>query len=385
MRAATMRRLLEGVLVVAGGASVASCCEVVSLGWSKSVGARWHEWVVPLDRPIATTDEPLDDALCTSICKREVSRCVVATLEFGPPEPQNVTCRYRLEGESEDHFKKVPLPMSGDQGSVSDPDSCRILCDEPNAVGRDCLLDDPPLSASMSGAQVVVCEEYEPAHCGGASLPAGRVPRGMVSPHTSSGHGGLLAAAAYLEAASVTAFERLAQALQVHGAPGSLARQARAAASDERRHAAQMARLAARFGARPAELHVEEVGEPSLFELAIDNARQGCVRESYGALLALHQARHAVDPELRATMAAIAADEAGHAALSWRVHRWARSGLDLPERAAVDAALVAASEELERQAPTGPSWLGLPSPRAARALARELVAALAAATAASAC
>src|SRR5690606_33136020 len=68
--------------------------------------------------------------------------------------------------------------------------------------------------------------------------------------------------------------------------------------------------------------------------------------ETWGAVIAEWQARAARDPELRAAFAAIARDEARHAALAWAVDRWARERLDQAACARVDAAREAAAREL---------------------------------------
>ena len=47
--------------------------------------------------------------------------------------------------------------------------------------------------------------------------------------------------------------------------------------------------------------------------IAIENAVEGCVRESFGALLATWQAKTAGDARVRAAMKRIARDETRHA------------------------------------------------------------------------
>ncbi len=65
----------------------------------------------------------------------------------------------------------------------------------------------------------------------------------------------------------------------------------------------------------------------SLEALAVENAVEGCVRETMGALFAMHQAASAADPHVRATMVSIAPDETRHAALGWAVAEWALDSL----------------------------------------------------------
>jgi hypothetical protein len=84
----------------------------------------------------------------------------------------------------------------------------------------------------------------------------------------------------------------------------------------------------------------------SLEAIAIENAAEGCVRETWGAVIALWQTNTAADPEVRAVFAQIAKDEARHAALAWAVDEWVRPLLDDDARARVDAAREAAAQEL---------------------------------------
>jgi hypothetical protein len=57
--------------------------------------------------------------------------------------------------------------------------------------------------------------------------------------------------------------------------------------------------------------------------MAEENATEGAVYETYGALVATFQAERAATPLLRRTFARIAADERRHARLAAHVHRWA--------------------------------------------------------------
>jgi hypothetical protein len=191
----------------------------------------------------------------------------------------------------------------------------------------------------------------------------GRRPAGLVEPRhmpARSAVGAWLARAAWLEAASIHAFVQLARELGEHGAPPALVRWALLAADEEVRHARAVSRLAARHGAFPP---VPEVAPPrprSLEALAIENAAEGCVREAWGAVIAEWQARAALDPEIRTTFAAIARDEARHAALALAIDQWARQKLDPAAIARVDAAREAAIRELASADDLASPALGLP-------------------------
>ena len=152
-----------------------------------------------------------------------------------------------------------------------------------------------------------------------------------------------------LEAASVFAFERLAEELAFHGAPTTLIDDARAFAADEVRHTAITASLARRFGAEAREPAVGPLPVRNRLAIALENAVEGCVRETFGALQATFQACAAEDAAIARAMRAIADDETRHAALAWRVAAWLEPQLDAHERAQVERARREAVASLERE------------------------------------
>ena len=198
--------------------------------------------------------------------------------------------------------------------------------------------------------------------------PAGRRPADFVALASGGTVRGLIRRAMHDEAESVRAFERIARELRAHGAPGELIAGAEQAAIDERGHAA---RCAALIG-ETAVIASDALPVRSLLELAIDNAREGCVGESYAALAAVVQAQTAGSAELRAHFAAIATDELAHAALSHAIAEWIDAELTGEQRAIVTAARTDATREiaLSLDAPASPAMrtLGLPSGDNARRL-----------------
>ncbi|ATB37523.1 lipoprotein [Cystobacter fuscus] len=185
------------------------------------------------------------------------------------------------------------------------------------------------------------------------------------------------AAAAHLEAASIQAFLRLREELALHGADESLQDAALASALEEVMHTQLSTRLAHRFGATPPRPQVESLPPRSLFEVALDNAVEGCTRETYGALVAHHQALHARDEQVRGAMARIAEDETRHAELSWAIDRWAHTRLSESERAALREARQAAVAALRAEVATPPdadlvTEAGMPTPEVAASLLASL-------------
>ncbi len=215
---------------------------------------------------------------------------------------------------------------------------------------------------------------------------AGRRSAGLVSPRLPTECGPLgryFAAMAHNEAASVVSFVRLQGELAAHGAPAELLEQVRAAARDEVRHARVMGRLARAHGAQPVRPTHVDVGVRPLAEIARENAIEGCVAETWSALLCTWQARHSVDPEIAAAMRQIAVDETRHAELAWSLAAWMQGRLDAATNASIDAEREAAAAALMpsleiTMGVSARAALGLPSTEAARLLASGLQAAMAA-------
>lgn len=234
-----------------------------------------------------------------------------------------------------------------------------VKCEIANGYGCD---DDAMAFVAADGEAIrVQCDK-----CNGVGRrPAGlAIPRGRRS---ASALGDYFAAAAHLEAASVHAFERLAGELEAHRLPRVLARAARRSARDEVRHARVTTRLARRFGGEPPAVRVAARRTRTLTAIALENAIEGCVRETFGALLASWQARSAQDPEVRRAMTRIAADETRHAALAWAVARAVEARLDAAARKKVASARARAIAKLRRDVAAGFSGkvacaAGLPGP-----------------------
>lgn len=193
-----------------------------------------------------------------------------------------------------------------------------------------------------------------------------------------AGLGALLARMAWMEAASITAFRRLARELAHHDAPPDLVHAARKAARDEARHARLMGRLARARGATVPRVEQAPFMIRSLEEVALENAVEACVGETYAAAVAVWQSTHACDPEIRSAMASIAPDELDHAALGHAIADWASGALDAPARERVIAARRAAFARLEADASRATAEeeamteAGLPAPSDALRLAAAI-------------
>ena len=86
----------------------------------------------------------------------------------------------------------------------------------------------------------------------------------------------------------------------------------------------------------------------SLEAMCLENAVEGCVRETFGALVTGWQARTAGDAEVRRALGPISRDELRHAELAWAVDDWAAGRLTPVERERIRQARREALSVLEK-------------------------------------
>lgn len=265
-----------------------------------------------------------------------------------------------------------PIVVTGEVGAYLPNEQCQTLC-MPSTFGGGgggCRR----LERMPDGTDQVAC----------ITCAVGRRSDGLMAVEGARECGPLgdfFARVATLEWASVTAFERLAGELAGLGAPGELVAEARRSADDERRHTRAMGALAERFGAPVRAPVFTETGKRSLEAIAVENAAEGCVRETFGALVATWQARAARDEAVATALREVAEDETRHAEFSWALQRWVDEVLDADARARVRAAREAAAAALwaELDAAVDPSLVavaGMPDRDTARALFSAMTTAL---------
>jgi hypothetical protein len=229
--------------------------------------------------------------------------------------------------------------------------------------GQDCgagsKIEEHILEVTTAG--VITVKQTTLLKEGDPNCAIGRRPEGLVARTAEGGAdvcdgiGRFFAEAAHLEAASVVAFERLAEELGSLGAPRELVESALESRDDEIRHARMTAKVAERFGARPYAPEVAPASSRSALEIALENAVEGCVRETYGALVAHHQAAAAADRSIARVMHSIADDETRHAGLAWDVAAWLEPQLSPEARDEVIAARAQAIDALREALASEPS------------------------------
>jgi len=229
---------------------------------------------------------------------------------------------------------------------------CSLVCRNtvyddafPESDSSECVMDlDADALAAAEGADTADTGAGQTVvgtiSCSGTQFEyycEGRRPLGHVELAALGGGlalGPYLAQAAHFETAAVTAFDQLALQLVALGAPKSLVARCRAARQDEVRHASTVGALARGLGCTPPPAVVEAVPE-TLLAVAMNNATEGCVAETWAALQAHLVAARATRADLRRAYAQIAADETRHAQLAWDLHAWLCDQLSPAERAVV--------------------------------------------------
>lgn len=245
-----------------------------------------------------------------------------------PPTPCNWSVSYSFSCNWSLNFTGDPMFCVGFTGSGTAA-QCLAACgvsasgQAPNNCSE---YADPD-----GGASTLNCTAFGTPGCfvgNGGRRPGYFAALGFGPPAAGRELGTHFARAAFMEAGSVDAFRTMRDELIAHRAPRRLVQAASRAMRDEIRHVRQTSALARRFGEKPLAPPAPPPRRVrSLEEMAIENAVEGCVRETYSALECMWQAETAGDPVVRATMTRIARDEMRHLALAWSVHAWVKSRL----------------------------------------------------------
>ncbi len=266
-----------------------------------------------------------------------------------------------------------PSPVPTTCGAIYEVGFSSVKCLDGGLTASTCadLCAQQNVTCTAAGSQITCQAPF----CGKARTSLRRA-RSRGSPLAAH-----LRDSVWLEAASVDAFRTLARELAAHGAPQTLSRAARDAARDETRHARAMRELAKRYGVVARTRPKPRRRKPrALVDIAIENAVEGCVYETFGAALAAFQAQRATDARDRKTMRDIARDEMRHAVLAARVDRWMRRRLAPNEDARITKARDEAVRRLLRDVRRVPrvlvDVLGMPNANESDVMARAISATL---------
>ena len=261
----------------------------------------------------------------------------------GEPTGGNCGGEYSFDDDREITANVLRQAIEYDAGGEFDNLTCEMICNiysGPIASIDSCTyaLDFETLPEDFESWSNV--EPVGTIQCAGTAeeMCLGRRPIGYIEPNgNGSDLGTHFAQVAQLEAASVLAFVELAKQLKGFKAPNHLVRRCLMAADDEVRHARAFMNLAKGFGSTIQPINCEAVPSDML-SVALHNAVEGCVFETWAALTAHHQAARCEIPALKKLYAMVAADETRHGQLSWDMHAWFMTQLSASEQAQVRAA-----------------------------------------------
>lgn len=303
-------------------------CGPGSSEWNKQAEGRYLRLLAPVD------PRPLSFNQCVQLCKTDLEK----------------VCSNGGNGEYSTYYN---LAVTGCKEEYDRNQQRGLVCDY--TVKRSC---------AVAGRRPAGMQEKDPTE----NPPPG---------NDLAEAGAFFAELAYLEEAAVTAFRYLTQELEAYNAPEALLALSRQAIQEEVEHAQLMTQLAHRYGATTQPVQVEPFELRPLAEIAFENAKEGCIREAYGSLMAFWQSETAEDPAVRAVMERIAHEESAHAALSFAIDAWIQPQLSEPERQQYKAYQQESYTQLQQELAEDPSpalvrWAGYPPKDVGMQLFRSL-------------
>jgi hypothetical protein len=359
-------------------ASLVASCNV------ETGGGPCGSWI-PVEGPVAVTEGEFqwfardDGVLDTSECLDLCACLAPSTLSreggtvFGADARNDQSSDDAADKARDDAGVEDTGEDGGDAGPTADTGTVGPRCTPVGGIRASRFTECADRGATAEG-HTVHCkgERHDGYVCGRSSAGHESVGRGRGDTAAAR----WLAFAAATEAASIRSFLLLTRELSALGAPADLASRAYGAAREEARHARWMGRLARDEGGRVERPRSVRVPLRDLEAVATENAVEGCVYETWAALLNHHQAAHAMDVKVRTVMARIAIDETAHAELAHDIDRWAMAVLPSAARRRVRRAKRAAARALATTLPNPTpllcASLGLPSQRTAKFFAKEL-------------
>ena len=331
----------------------------------------------------------------SSLFLRNAIALIASTVATGCPSPVG-SCD-ESDATRTEQYDDVALQLEADGGFVISGEdgyypgqyaSCRDYCSiQPELVSLSSC-EGPTLATG--GAWTIECDgrwvscsfpfiiNPPPAPGSGRTTEGVRMPPAEPARESvdvrSARLGEHFARAAADEAAAVYAFRRLAREIAAHDGPPALVMAAERAAHEEVRHTMLMAMLARRHGAKVTLPVAPALPVRPLDQVAWENAQEGCVRETLGAIVVAFQSLRARDGIVRRALRSIAQDESGHAALSWGVARWTQRRLGARGAVQAKQAMGETVAELDTQSPFRgaiAAEAGLPTAREVRSMMRQ--------------
>lgn len=261
------------------------------------------------------------------VCGNPVGRCSAATCATDADCEKGFLCAgnetYNPCGLTEPYEFACQRPADACLSSAScDPrQSCRVglearACSADGVCGRPFLIEGQARLADLC---------FAPAGWVGRRAPG----LDELDPRVREALAAHWARLGLMEHASVAAFARFALELLALGAPAQLLLETQQALGDEIQHALSCFGLASAYAGHelgPGALScVGALDARSPEEIVHTAILEACIGETMAAVEAKAALGFASDPEVRAVLSRIAADEARHAELGWRFLAWTLS------------------------------------------------------------
>ena len=251
-----------------------------------------------------------------------------ASFTYECPTESNCSAESRETALTDEAFSQYLT-----NGEITE-ESCASLCWEELNIYESNLCACEYTGTNDAGEHAVTCEE---AYCYTYYYEGrvhGNIPKTKKNA-CDSALGSYFARVSNAEASSIAAFLQLRKELAFHNAPKELLDRCFLAAKQEVDHARVMVQLAENHQGKLAPFIFGKFEPRTLLDLALDNAVEGCIFETFSALKLLQQAQNSNHPVLAQTMQQIALDEVAHAELAWDIHKYLLTKLSTEERSIV--------------------------------------------------
>ena len=255
---------------------------------------------------------------------------------------------------------------------------CFSLCTQANlavnSYGAECYSSCEDLGINADGTYGLQCGYYN--ECVVEGRGSACVEK-ETSAQGSNIIGAWFARAAHAEHASVFAFAQLHRELSNLGASHELLSKIADAIREEASHTKMMKDFAKANKGNLKEIQEHPIGSRSIWEIAVENLLEGCINESYAALQALYQSRHAQTDQLKGLFLTIAQDECKHAEIAREVHIFLCTLLTAEEQIKLQVLAKKQWKQLQETLLVQPQLkdlkvIGLPSPSTAFKMAQAL-------------
>ena len=311
--------------------SILGCLESEDTGTDKEPAKE------PSTEPSSPTTEPATEASSEPTSEPSSPTTEPATeVSSEPSSPTSEPTSEIFENDctaSEDwcnYFSETYTISSSDYTAQLDvngnltSEGCFALCElgnlQSNGFGIQCYSSCEETGMNTDGTYAISCGYYA------ACIVEGRGSACIEKETAGTGDnniGAWFARAHHAEKGSVFAFEQLRRDLIKLEAPSTLIAKIEDAIREEAEHTSMMKDFAIANKGKIMDLIFDGfLDTRSVWDIAVENLLEGCINESYAALQAFYQSRHAESEQIQGLFATIARDECKHAEIAREVHHF---------------------------------------------------------------